>query len=264
MIRITCTENKEVAALLKEYPLIAMRAAEVAMDKATRDAKDAIHVEMEKVFHSPTDYTLDSLRMTPTQNHNLETSIWFRDRRLGEGDHYLVPQVEGGARQLKRFEKALDNTMFVPGRGVRLNEHGNVSAGQMRQILSVFGRAERTAGYNANITNRSRRRNTKQRDYFYLKKRHGSLYPGVYERVAQKRTGLGKARKYVVDKSKAYQKGQKRKASIIRARGIKPVFIKGRQFAPYKPRLAFYKIAEEVYNQSFRRRLFAELERRMR
>ncbi len=266
MLHITFSESGDVQALLKDYPKIALRAAEIAMDEATRDAKEAIYFEMIEVFDAPTPYTLNSLRMTPTQNHNLETSIWFKDRRLGEGDHYLVPQVEGGARQLKRFEQALDDTMFIPGRGVRLNKYGNVSAGKMRQILSVFGKAERKAGYSANITSRSRKRNPKQRDYFFLKKPHGKLYPGVYERVAQKGSGLGKARKHLADKSKAYQKGRKRNriAPIIRARGIKPVFIKGRQFAPYKPRLAFYDIAERVYKQSFQRRFYAELNRRLR
>ncbi len=264
MIRMTIKEDKQISALLKDYPVVAARAAEIALDRTTRDAKEEIYVEMRRVFKSPTDYTLDSLKMRPTQNHNMETSIWFKDP-VRMSQHYLVPQVEGGARRLKGFEQALDDTMFVPGRGVRLNKAGNISMGQIRQILSVFGLAERTAGYSANITSRSRRKNPNQRDYFFLKKRHGRLYPGVYERVAKRRAGLGKARKHVIDKSLAYQKGMRRGkfSSVIRARGIKPILIKGRQFAPYKPRLAFYEIAEKVYEQSFKRRFFAEFERRL-
>ena len=75
------------------------------------------------------------------------------------GAHYLVPQVDGGQRKLKGFERAIGEGELVPALGAKLNQYGNVSPGQIRQILSVLGKAEASAGYSANITSRSRRRN---------------------------------------------------------------------------------------------------------
>ncbi len=262
MIYLETLDDAHVEQMLKDLPKTAGRAAEVALDKTAKEIKESVYGNMKGVFDSPTRYTLNSLKVTPTRNHNMEASVWFKDPdRMGQ--HYLVPQVEGEARKHKGFERALGDTMFVPGQGVRLNKAGNISIGQIRQILSVLGKAELTAGYNANITSRSRKRNTKERDYFFLPRKHGSLYPGVYKRKAQKGSGLGRANKYRADKSRSYQKGQTRGrySSVIQARGIKPILIKGRQRNPYKPRLDFYGIAEKVYARRFRKLFDVELNR---
>lgn len=169
---------------MKAIPRQANRAAEVALDNTAKDIKKAEVAEMKRVFDSPTRWTLNSLKMTPTINHNMQAVVWFKDPdRMGQ--HYLVPQVEGGPRKFKGFEQAFGNRMFVPGQAARMTKAGNVSPGQIRQILSVLGRAERTAGYSANVTKRSSSRNKKQRDYVYISKRHGKLYPGIYQRFAK-------------------------------------------------------------------------------
>lgn len=230
------------------------RATETALDKTAYDIRDSIRAEMKHVFDKPVRYTLNSLKVRPTQNHNMRAFVWFKEPdRMGQ--HYLVPQVEGGQRKYKGFERALDNTKMVPGRGARMTKAGNISPGQIRQVLSVLGRAEMTAGYSANMTARSSVRNKSQRDYVYLPRgsARGKLPPGVYERVSQKRRGIGAKQRKTISRFGTYQKGKTRGkiSQVVRARGLRAIMVKGKQHSPVKPRLPFYQIAGRVHSHRF-------------
>jgi hypothetical protein len=227
--------------LFSRLPVVNKEALRQAVNNSSADCKRAVYDEMRRVFDRPTRYTLNSLTSTASKGSELTAYVWFKDPdRMGK--HYLVPQVEGGPRQLKGFERALDGKMFIPGRGARMDKHGNVSAGQIRQLLSVLGRAERYAGYTANISARSKLRNKKERDYTYLPYGMGKMFPGVYQRVAKG----GKA-----SKPGNYRAGQqgRRKGSVAMATGMVPVLLVGRQFSPYKVRLDFYGICRSVFTE---------------
>ena len=257
-------KDKGVRDLIKALPKSAGRAAEIALDKTAKDIKQAEIKEMQRVFDRPARYTLNSLRVTPTRNHNMRASVWFKEPdRMGQ--HYLVPQVEGGPRKTKGFERAFDDKMFIPGKFARMTRAGNVSPGQIRQILSVLGRAERYAGYQANITARSRRRNKKPRDYVYIKKRRGRLLPGIHERFVTRRGLTKKARRAAMakDGSSVYQRGRSRHRAI-RARGLRPVLLEGRQKKPVKPLLDFYGVAHRVFDKEFTRHFNQALDRQLR
>jgi len=254
-------DSKEVEEMIKALPKTAGRAAEISLDKTARDIKTGMIEEMKHVFDRPVRYTLNSLQITPTYNHNMQASVWFREPdRMGQ--HYLVPQVEGGPRKTKGFERALDDKMFVPGKFARKTKAGNVSPGQLRQILSVLGRAERYAGYQANITHRSRKRNKRPRDYVWIKHRHGKLWPGVYERFATSRGLTARARRRAMrnDGSKVYQRGRSRHRAIY-ARGLRPVLLEGRQEKPVKPLLDFYGVAARIHAHRFERHFWKTFDR---
>lgn len=193
-----------------------LRATEQTLDEVAR----LVYVEekstISKIFDRPTPYTISSLKLTRTKNHNMEASVWFKepDRMI---QHYLVPQVEGGGRRMKGFERALDSTYLYPAKGARLDKYGNMPYGQIVQILSVLGRAEYVAGYSANITTRSRKRNRKPREFFWLRGNRGKLTAGIYERQ---------------------QKGRP-----------KPVLIKGKS-PTYSKRFRFYEIGRRVVGES--------------
>lgn len=252
MITINIKGHKDVETMLSAFPKQAVRAVETALDQTAREIWVGVKEEMRKVFDAPTAWTMRSPAYEKTRNHNMMVRIFYTEpERMA--DHYLTPQVEGGPRKLKGFERALGNTMMVPGKGVKLDRHGNVSAGLIRQVLSVLGKAEMTSGYMANKTARSAKKNKKERDFVFLPQRHGRLYPGVYQRY---QTGVGfgaKTKRTFVDQSRTYQKGRQRGrfASVIRARGLRPILIAGRQRAAIKPLLDFYGVAHRIYNQRF-------------
>lgn len=264
VVSMTMPETSHISKMLAKYPKEAIRAAEHALDFTAKDVRDEERAAIKRVFDNPTPYTLNSLKVTPTRNHNMQASVWFKEPdRMGH--HYLVPQVEGGKRKLKGFERALDSTMFIPGKGVRLNKSGNVSYGQIKQVLSVLGKTEWYAGYAANKTARSAKRNGKERDYILITQRKGRLLPGVYLR---KQTGVGfgaKTKRTFADRGQTYQKGRTRGgfSSVVVARGLKPILLQGRQNANVTPRLHFYKIARAVFNRQFPKHFDAQLARRL-
>ena len=270
-------KDKGVRDLIKALPKSAGRAAEIALDKTAKDIKQAEIKEMQRVFDRPVRYTLNSLRVTPTRNHNMRASVWFKEPdRMGQ--HYLVPQVEGGPRKTKGFERALDDKMFIPGKFARMTRAGNVSPGQIRQIMSVLGKAERYAGYQANITARSAKRNKKQRDYVQIFKRHGRLLPGVYQRFSRPGHGIksgtyqalqrGTGRVAIRDERTGRIVGWKKKKrsfhTAIRARGLRPILLEGHQRKAVKPLLDFYGVANRVYDKEFIRHFNKALDRQLR
>lgn len=241
--------------LARRYPKQANRAMEKALDKTAYAIRDGLKAVLPVVFDRPTRWTMNAFQVTPTQNHNGIASVWFKDPAAGR--HYLLPEVEGGKRKLKGFERALGGQYFQPGRGAALDAYGNLSSGKIRQILSVLGRAEQTAGYMANKTARSEKLNRAPRDYVRLKLgNRGGLPPGVYERF---KTGVGfSAKTKKTMPFGVYQKGRTRGrfTSVVRAKGLKAILIETRS-PNYAVRLPFGKIGQAVVDRALRNTFLA-------
>jgi hypothetical protein len=132
---------------------------------ATAEGIQTAEIEkMKEVFDRPTSYTLNATYVKYASMQKLSAEVGFREF-AGKGTpahKYLSPQIYGGDRNLKRFEKALQakgvlpQGMFaVPGKGASLNGNGNMSAAQIIQILSYFD-AFGEQGYKANMTDTKR------------------------------------------------------------------------------------------------------------
>lgn len=258
--------DKQLQQLLGSLDKKAARAAEQALDKTAIAIAAEIKSAMPKAFDRPAPYTLNSLKVSKTKNHNMLASVWFKEpERMG--DHYLLPQVEGGERKEKGFERALHHTKFIPSDHLPLDRYGNVPPALIRQILSVLGRAELAQGYQANRTKKSAIRNPKDRDFVWLPKGAGGgkLPPGIYRRVirgeqitARQKRFLNRQIKSGLMSAGTYQQA-KGGTSIARAKGLVPVLIVGRQRGQVKPRLPFYEIAERVVRAEFARIFHARL-----
>jgi hypothetical protein len=182
--------------------------------------------EMTKVFDRPTPFTLNSLYVQSATPSRLIARTWFKDLRFKA--HYLVPQVEGGDRPLKRFEKFLQSKgllpvgMFaVPGERAELDAYGNMSRGQLVKILSAL-QALPEAGYLANRSQRSAKRRRKQLVDYFVGRPKPAAPMGVWQRIG--------------------------------TTGLRPILIFVK--APhYKKRFDFYGIAVTVSNREFPLRL---------
>jgi hypothetical protein len=141
---------------------------------------------MATVFDRPTPFTLKAFNVYRSDRRTLTASVRLKDSpKLGE-KHFLIPQILGGSRDLKRSERWLRGSGILPpgkfirpGPGARLNSYGNISGPQMVQILSVL-KAFPETGYQMNITERSKKRNKKPRNFFVLRKSGSPT--GVFER----------------------------------------------------------------------------------
>lgn len=175
-------------------------AAALALTRTAQDAKAEIEKAMGSVFDRPTPYTMRGLRLYPARKKKLVAEIAFRPA-FGSGTDardYLAPEVFGGVRKLKAFEKSLQNAGLLPagmyalpGGAAKLDQYGNMSRSQIVQLLSYF-RAFGEQGYRANITDKRKaqlaRGNAKKGQrgvvYFVGRPGGGRLPLGIWERTS--------------------------------------------------------------------------------
>lgn len=195
--------------LILETKLVAgidTKAIEIAAQRALLKTAQAIQASemalMQRVFDRPTRWTLGAIKVKPTARFAVSVGILDPDGYYKRAQSYLGTQVIGGQRRIKAFEAALQRRglmppswMAVPGAGADLDAYGNMSAGQIRQVLSWFDAAERWSGSTQNMGEAGRakrRKGTRTKrgfEYFIVlpgRDNHGRhrLHPGIYKRVA--------------------------------------------------------------------------------
>ena len=223
-----------LAATVKGWGKQIPFATAVALTRTAQRVKHAEEREMKDVFERPTPYTLQSVFMKPATKASQEAVVWLKDF-AGKGtpaSKFLLPQIKGGSRRPKRFEKALQavgamppDHRAVPGEGAKVDAFGNMDRGQIVQILSFF-KAFPEMGYKANMSDKRRKqmaRGTKSRQGFsYFVGRPGDRLPlGIWQRV-----------------------------SFARGSAIKPVLI----FVPsvtYNAAFDFVYVGKTVFNRHF-------------
>src|SRR4051812_29538582 len=81
-----------------------------ALTQTAKEVKDAEVKAIATSFDRPTAFTLNSVYMRPATKQRLEAEVWLKgdgSRDNTPGRHFLLPQIEGGNRPLKRFEQRL-------------------------------------------------------------------------------------------------------------------------------------------------------------
>ena len=118
------------------------------------------------IFDRPTPFTVHSIRYHPASGEALQAEVYISDDAAKgiSPRKYLRPEIEGGARNMKRSERVLiaagdmlSNQSMVPSRQFPLDRYGNVPGPKMVQILSrvkAFGEV----GYAANANKRTTKR----------------------------------------------------------------------------------------------------------
>lgn len=198
-------------------------ATAVALTKTAKFVEAELRKEMGRVFDRPTRYTLNSLRTKPATKRSLFAEVKVKDEsfKAAAPIKWLSPQIYGGPRGAKRSEDLLRQRgillpgyFVVPGAGARLDSAGNISRGQMQQILSALG-----AQFDVyQRTSRGQKRNKATRQIFAIRNPGERLPPGVYQRVRA---------------------------------GVRPLLIFVRQ-PRYRKRLRFFEIADAVGRSRFR------------
>jgi len=131
-------------------PDVVKKAARTATQQALNQGRDAVYARMRSVFDRPTPYALGSLLVELEASGKAEGLVAVR----GKGDvgasgvpaqSYLRAQIEGGTRRWKRFEVALLRAgllprgwFVVPGSAARLDAFGNMSRGQVVQVMAYL------------------------------------------------------------------------------------------------------------------------------
>lgn len=209
----------------------------LAINKTADQARAEVQTEMQRVFDRPTPWVINSLRVKYASKASLTASLGYKDKNSAESSRSMVePHVEGGSRNFKGMEVRLNRAGLlpsgwnaVPGAAASLDPYGNMSRGQISQILNVLG-TYTEAGYNkanSKTVDRLAKGNAKKGTYgfvYWVNKVGASgpgkhLAPGVYQRVS---TGYGSSLKPIL------------------------MFVKR---AVYRPRLDFYGIGQRVIDR---------------
>lgn len=224
------TQNTEKvrAALARISGAQAQAAYAQAIEDTAKQAARAIRAEMAKTFDRPTRYILNSVQVK-IHPQKLSASVLpsYHGGQSVDPQQILQAQEYGGQRRAKRAESVLQQVgllpqgwVTVPGQGARIDSNGNMSAGQIMQILSQL-RAATTAGYTRNMAFGERGAKAQERagGRFFVIPPGGRTQPGVYQRE-------------------------------FMGRGITPVLIFVKS-ASYRPRLGMERIAEQADLQAY-------------
>lgn len=199
--------------LVQQFPYLFRYAASVAINDVAFDARRRLNAHASKVFSNPRALTRNAAEVvSKSKIETLSAKVGLRDQ-VAKGNApalYLRPQIYGGHRNQKRFEKALirrfpafgRGTFFVPATQNTefLDSTGDLRGGVVTKMLShlqAFGEQ----GYKGNI------KNPKRALYFPVIHRgdYGMLAPGIYKRDAIGSENF-KAVVYAVRKEPRYRK----------------------------------------------------------
>jgi hypothetical protein len=167
------------------------KACSAALSRTANGARDAMKQHIQSSFHNPTPYAVNAARAAPATVQTMASAVYLRDFGGTPAGDYLGPEIMGGARKTKRFERALSfihalpsGGYAVPGAGATLNEYGNQTSGEIIKILSVL-KAFGETGYRANRRTKWKGA-TRVGQIFVVRAGTNSrgLKPGVYKRTA--------------------------------------------------------------------------------
>jgi hypothetical protein len=228
---------KAFGELQQEHPAVMAQ----AINDTTREVRDAQVAEMRSSFNNPTAFTLRALYTRFATKGKLQAMVWLKDD--ASRAHYLLPQIEGGNRPLKRFEQILvragmmrSNERAVPGPGARLDAYGNMGRGQIVQVLSQL-QAFNLAGSDANATGSKRSKAKRSKVEYFVA--HGG----------ESRQGRGSWKHG--DKVQHLPRGIWARTRFSSGSAVKPVllFVNGTR---YGKRFDFVGTAQRVIDERFR------------
>ena len=231
-------------------------AARATLNDAAYLGKRATEKRIAEAFDRATPWITKSVRYVKAKGDKLESSIdfdyWGNKTGVTAGK-VLSAEIYGGQRRHKRHEVALQRLgilpsgMFiVPGEAAQMDGYGNMSASQIRQILSWFSAAEMTAGSTQNMTEKTRNRLRKG------SMRQGRVTNGFEYFVVQPGATRTWTRANGKQGSHKMQPGIYQRIFLGQGTAIKPVMIFVKSPA-YKQRLDFYRIAGDAALAEFKR-----------
>ena len=214
--------------------------------------RDAEMVEMKTVFDRPKEQTIRNVKVIKGNKANPGAKVRFD--QIYDGDEYMVAEVDGGTRAMKKSEKAFGH-YYVPGPGAKFDNYGNMDGGQINQILSFFRQ---------NVASRdSKRKASAMRSgvqYFKLEQKTNGLRPGIYQRVSRGETS-NRAQRYMIarqiikqnrgGKKQIKELDQRTKALLMR--GILPVLYFVNKPPTYKPLFKYFEVANRVIDENWQR-----------
>lgn len=192
------SNDAKIEKALKEAARIGKQASVRALNDAAFNTRKHLQEQMDSRFDKPTKFIKNSIlyKKANSADEKPLSKVYVADEPIGKGTNptnVMIPEIQGGFRKYKRFEKALryknilpPKMYSVPGDDAKLDQHGNINGAWIVRILSTL-QAFSEVGYLANETVRSRMAKKKALDLFVVKEyKENQLAPGIYQRVGKK------------------------------------------------------------------------------
>ena len=190
-ITIDVSDFVRKAAELRGFGSQVRFATARALTQTAVAGRDAVRAEMDRAFDRPTPWAKRMVRYEPATKESLEARVLLSEdtSKNTSAAVALRHEVEGGSRNWKRFEFALQRSGYlgadeiaVPGGAAKIDAYGNMARSQIIQILAYF-QAFSQSGYRANTTAKRKAklakgtRNTQGWRFWYKRDRRGR---GIY------------------------------------------------------------------------------------
>lgn len=166
-----------------------------ALTKTVQKVQSETYAEMRANFERPTPIVMRSLFIKPAKKTDLTAAVYLKGsdlggkNRLGSMAAIIGHQFSGGHRRQKGIEYWLQRAGMIssgehvaPGAGARLDQYGNISRGQLVQIMSQLRLGLDPYSWKSNSA-RSRRNVKKAGEFFWS--RGGHLARGVWVRAGR-------------------------------------------------------------------------------
>lgn len=158
-----------------------------AIEDTAKQARKRMQDEMKSVFDRPTPWMLKSVSYQVDRG-KLTAQILptYSNQQQREPQKVLRAQAYGGQRRAKGMENVLRRAgllpagwFAMPGQGARLDSYGNVSAGQVKQVMSQLQLLQK-----GNMASGKRGQRAQQRagGRFFVVPVGSRGQPGIYQR----------------------------------------------------------------------------------
>jgi len=200
-------------------------ATALALTKTAQYVQGELTKAMDTVFDRPTPYTKNALYVKPATKQVQVAVVKVKDEAFkgNPAVRYLFPEITGGTRNLKGFEKLLQRAgvmpsgwYAIPTSAAPFDAYGNVPGSVINRILSQLQSARDSLANESAALKTKRNRTKRNARYFAVNPatERGKLKPGIYERLG---TAWGS--------------------------GIRPIFLYTQKQPSYSARYDFYGMA---------------------
>lgn len=198
-INIQVTGIKELQRDLKDFSERRVKAVvATALTRTAAQTRKIWQNQINTVVQGPTPLTSKAVVFKGAKADKLEASVSLaKGGGRANPSEYLRPQEFGGGRNVKKFERALISAgampsgyITVPGSAAKLDSFGNVSRGQLVDVIRALG-SQYSPGYQRVISKSTNKRLAAQarsgRQYIAVSPADAKRFKvsaGIYERMA--------------------------------------------------------------------------------
>ncbi|WP_248447259.1 hypothetical protein [Sinorhizobium meliloti] len=165
----------------------------LTLNETAKGGRLEVQREINQVFDRPTAYAKRGVVYDRASRQNLRAAVVVTGDRTKGGlpaTAFLGPQIEGGMRTHKAFERQLvdrglmpRNLVAVPAKRAPLDRYGNMTQGFLNRVMADLQIDYRGAGATRTRSSSSIKRNKNYKNArLFVPKQPSHLYPGVYQR----------------------------------------------------------------------------------